>query len=141
MGGANDLKMFPVFEGTFRNSIQFGKSAGYGMRVYFGGADSPRKRIEKTLGQNVGDFTEATFQAEVSQLREEILQGVIPPGAKILLIVDTHGSPQTPTEVSHSIFGREGSFSMDPLRELSELALAKGIRLGIIDHSCYSGAT
>ena len=88
-------------------------------------------------------FTKENFEKQLDDLKKRILGAPgfkpIVTGDQLMLMIDTHGSPKLDNELTHSVSTLTEPTKLDGLQELIDLAEKKGIKLAIIDHSCYSG--
>lgn len=110
------------------------------------------KGIEKASGPNT-TFTASAFENLISTYESKIRNGEIKSGDQLLIYLSTHGAIKSRNESTHSIavsgkasanlndLSNSRIVSMDRLKTLSELAKKKGIKLGILDFSCHSGAS
>lgn len=98
-------------------------------------------------------FTSANYNQLIKDYIQKINNGQITQGDQLLLYISSHGAQGRKGEATHRIStsGKQAidlntlqgsnTVSLDTLKKLSELALRKGIKLGIIDMSCHSGAS
>jgi hypothetical protein len=96
-------------------------------------------------------FTNKRFEEIISQYESKIQSGEIKQGDQLLVHITSHGGMRSSTEISHSIatsgsgvenldnLSGSSRVSLDRLQSLINLANTKGIKLGILDFSCYSG--
>lgn len=110
------------------------------------------KSIEKVTGPNTA-FTESSFENLIATYEKKIKNSEIKSGDQLILYLSTHGAIKSKNESTHSIAVSGGAsanlnnlsnskiVSMDRLKNLSALAKSKGIKLGILDFSCHSGAS
>jgi hypothetical protein len=109
--------------------------------------------VVKVAGPNK-PFIEKNFQEMVEEYEKKIDNGDIKPGDQLLVYITTHGAQKTEKSgKSHeiSLSGKEATnlnnldgadlVSMDKLQGLIDKAAAKGVKLGIMDFSCHSGAS
>ena len=112
-----------------------------------GGHPQTQMELEKVFQprQLRGNISADHLEKQIADYKNKIERGEIKPGDKILLIIATHGY-QNRGEKSHSISTNSGaaqteSFNLDELKQITELAESKKIKLGIIDLSCHSGGS
>lgn len=111
-----------------------------------------RDGVEKVAGANK-PFTEQNFIALLEEYEQKIDSGQIKSGDQLLIYITTHGAQKTEKEQTHKI-GMSGKgatdlntlegadlVSMDQLQVLITKAEQKGIKLGVMDFSCHSGAS
>lgn len=109
------------------------------------------------------NFTSDSYKKMIEAYKARILLGEIREGDQLVIMVNTHGAENKPSEFglenkvkTHKIAVTGGNatgptnlnnlagselVSMDDLEELVKLTNAKGIKLGLIDLSCHSGHT
>lgn len=99
------------------------------------------------------EFNKESYEAMIARYESEIRGGKIKSGDQLLIVVDSHGSKRNPPHQTHTITTGRGSavdlndlkgsetVSLDRLTTLTRLAEEKGIKLGILDFSCHSGAS
>lgn len=135
----------------------FSKNTDWKVDVAFNGGHAKTEKIlANGLGKVAGgssDFTEQAYLKLLSEYEEKINSGAIKPGDQLLIYISTHGALQMSKEKTHSIATGGGTatdlnnlqgasiVSMDKLQKLADLAAEKGVKLGIIDGSCHSGAS
>lgn len=99
----------------------------------------------KGMDVRTGGFTKKNFEDILDDLERKLSSSPpqISKGEKLLVTINTHGSTQGSEEISHkvSLSGTLEYASLDRLKKLADLAKEKGVLLGIVDGSCYSGNT
>jgi hypothetical protein len=112
---------------------------------YDGGHSATKMMISRSFpkAQKLGDFTNTGFDKMISSMKDKLESGAIKSGDQLLIDFETHGSKKDndAKEVTHSIGTLDGTVSLDALREVIALATQKGVKLAIMDMSCYSGQT
>lgn len=120
--------------------------------VFNGGHRITESIIEKGFGSKGKPFSKNNYLETIDKYKRMIQNGEIKPGEKLLVFIGTHGAQQEGKEITHKISTTDAtitnyehfsddSASLDDVKKLSDLALERGIKLGIIDISCHSGAT
>lgn len=136
----------------FLNSKKNDWNASYSFN---GGHAQTEKFLEtKMAGRtSLGSFTEENFNRTLEAYEQKILNGELKSGDQLMIVIDTHGAVPQPGEKTHSIAFANGAavnlktlngaktFSMDNLEELVALASKNGVKLALIDLSCFSGNT
>lgn len=127
-------------------------------KIYFdGGHALLEKNLEKTFpNAEKNHFRENDYYNFLKDLKEKIVSGKIKSGDQILVSLFSHGAQKEENVVSHKVAVKKDSqdqninlqnlsgaeiVSLDDLKEVIKLSEDKGIKLGIIDQSCYGGAT
>jgi hypothetical protein len=60
-------------------------------------------------------------------------------GDQVLIYIDTHGNQKSPKEKTHAIATLDEDVQLDQLQKIIDLADSKGVKVAIVDQSCYSG--
>jgi hypothetical protein len=159
-GGGEPNKPTTIFDNELKNASEFVRKSDWNTKVVFNGGHSETEAIaaraaQKSGGQNT-HFTQANYEALITEYENKILSGQIRSGDQLLLMISSHGSQTGNGSKTHFISTSsakkqelanyqtlEGSslVSLDRLEKLTKLAEQKGIKLGILDFSCYSGVT
>lgn len=100
-----------------------------------------RSLVDKNIYSPIKSFTPDTYEEKISRYEKKILDGDVKSGDKILLMIDTHGSPSSEDETHKISTIGYNTVSIDRLQRLINLAEEKGVKLAIVDASCYSGNT
>ncbi len=104
-----------------------------------------RKKFKKE--NSLGDFTEENFHSTLMIIQKKMETNELKSGDQLLLVMDSHGAPKSPKEKSHMVFStsedgeKEKKISMDDFEKIANLAKEKGVKLALLDLSCYSGNT
>jgi hypothetical protein len=125
--------------------------------VSFNGGHSKTEEIIKNgIGKNqktLTPFTEEEYLKTIGSYIKKIETGEIKSGDQLLVWLDTHGAIASDNEKGHkvSVNGKASSdftkltgnklVSTSQLQGLIDIANKKGIKLGIVDLSCHSGAS
>ena len=107
------------------------------------------KNLDNTLKNNFTSPTEPTknisvenWQATLLSLKKRIESGDIKSGESLVINIFNHGVPTKPNEIGHKLaFGNKQYVHTSDLKEIIKIANEKGINLGILDVSCFSGGT
>ena len=141
----NDLKQIGSFTRSSKN--------GWETTVSFNGGHKKTEEILATKMGNVknkGPFTESNYNELIDEMIKKIETGELTAGDQLMVNIDTHGSRKR-NEKTHSIAlagsplsdlktlsGAE-TVDLDRLEKLANLAAEKGVKLALIDMSCFSG--
>lgn len=145
--------MFDDAVGDYADKLS--KSSKWEYDVSFNGGHPNSENLVKTKfpkAKSKSDFTKESYNNLIASYKKKILSGEIGPKDQLLIFINTHGAANSGREVTHQITGKNGPssdpnvvnynfLSVDALNELVKLANSKGITMGIIDFSCYSGNT
>lgn len=99
-------------------------------------------------------FSEKNYNALIEDSLQKIKSGKLKAGDQLLIVIDTHGAEKKEKELSHSIAFKSKSQiadydslngvsvgTLDRLNEIVKLSDQQGVKLGIVDMSCHSGAS
>lgn len=157
-GGGEPDGPSTIFDGHINVLSQFINANGsswHANHSFDGGHEQTEKQLQSKLGSSnaLGPFTEKNFLQTINNLEKKLISGELKSGNQLLLIMDTHGAVNSSNEKTHSVALSSGTaenlktlsgastVSMDLLSKLTTLASEKGVRLAIIDLSCFSGNT
>lgn len=156
-GGGEPSGETTIFDGNAKAMSRFiDKSSNWETSVSFNGGHSETEEIIKNKipkAKNLGDFTEENYYSMVKEMIRKIESGELQAGDQLMVNIDTHGEKISKGgETTHHIrfttatsknsknwrsLGTLGS--LDSMKKLVELAGDKGVKLAIIDASCFSG--
>jgi hypothetical protein len=157
-GGGEPAGSTTIFDGklglvsNFTNS----KNSKWNVSHNFNGGHATTESILSTRFQNskdLGDFTEVNFKKNIAELVRQIEVGELKAGDQLMVFIDSHGAVNRGNEKSHSIAMSYGAAteltnlsgakvsSVDSLEELVKIANNNGIKLALLDFSCFSGNT
>lgn len=156
-GGGENNKNKTMYDESVNNLGFLNKfSKPENQNIYFNGGHPKLEKALKKYFPSVqkNKFTRSDYDKFIDKITNDIKTGKIKPGDQVLVNIESHGEVRNEKEVSHSIalksliedpdlikrFGREFT-SLDRLIEVIDLAEAKGIKLGIIDQSCFGGGS
>lgn len=89
-------------------------------------------------------FTKENYDSRIQFYMDQLESGELGEKDQLIIIINTHGVERKKDELTHSVFlGNDtpGTLNLDDLVRLKAKAKEKGVKLGIIDHSCYSGGS
>lgn len=158
-GGGGELEGEKThFDKVMLNVASFLKNnSHYESYVAFNGNHSETDKILQTEFKNNQNlkkkFGIKEFESIIQDIKRKIESNppLIKPGEKLIIFIATHGQRLDDDQKFHnietsdfkdSVIGKTSvSVNIDSLKELSELANKKGISLGIIDNTCFSGSS
>lgn len=157
-GGGGDPKgPTTIFDKYLSRAADFTKdNKDWKTTISFNGGHSETEKIladKFKSATNVGAFTEKTYQEQIAALIKKIENGEIKKGEQLLININTHGAKKSRREKTHGIAFSGGAAtelqnlsgasvdSLDNLEGLADIAALKGVKLAIIDSSCFSGNT
>ncbi|MGE5084671.1 MAG: hypothetical protein ACM3MG_00110 [Bacillota bacterium] len=141
LGGAGDPDgPTTIFDSSLVNLGKISKSSGWVPTVVYDGGHRNSESIAKGVaGSKSYSATTANMNKQIDLLKQKILRGELRKGDQLMITVTTHGIDRSNSEQTHSVVTNDGSFKMDRLKEVRDLAEKNGIQLAIVDNSCYSG--
>ena len=104
-----------------------------------------RKKFKKE--NSLGDFTEKNFHNTLITIEKKMEANQLKSGDQLLLIMDSHGDRKSPQDKTHMVLATSAydekakKVSMDEFEKIANLAKEKGVKLALLDLSCYSGNT
>lgn len=151
-GGGAPVGKTTIFDETLNSFDRYLQKNKWGQVVLiFNGDHSTTDDIIKTKFRNAAlkaNISQNNFNAVIKQYENQIKTGELKSGDQLLVMIESHGLPKSADELTHSIAVRSENpqvaeslknSSMDAMKNLTELAKEKGIKLAIIDFSSYSG--
>jgi hypothetical protein len=140
-----------IFDNSLKHFSNFLNSSDWSSTLSFNGGHKETEKIIKSNyvnANNLGRFNEDNYNKAILEMIEKIESGQLKSGDQLMVVVDTHGSRKK-NERTHSVASSEikATFSLrekimlslDKLEDLTILASSKGIKLAILDFSCFSG--
>ncbi len=157
IGGGGESGADTIFDLEI-NSFSYINKFTDNQKIYF---DGGHPLLEKNITSNFPKvknnyFREADYLNFLADLKENISSGKIKEGDQVLVSLFSHGAEKEDGVTSHKIALKKDEqnqsinlqnlsgtdiVSLDDLKEIIKLAEEKGVKLGIIDQSCYGGAT
>lgn len=141
-GGGEPTGATTIFDKTLTNLGTFSKSSGWKPTVVFNGGHRTTEALAKQAGggKNISATTD-NLNKQIEAFKQKIQRGELRSGDQLMISVATHGLEATAPFETHAVSSKNGTFNMDRLKALRDLAEKKGIQLAIMDFSCHSGAT
>nr|BFD57987.1 hypothetical protein CKG001_00940 [Bdellovibrio sp. CKG001] len=141
-GGGEPEGATTIFDETLKNLGTFSKSAGWKPTVVFNGGHKTTEALAKQAGggKNIPATTD-NLNKQIELFKQKIQKGELKKGDQLMISVATHGLEAAPPFETHAVSSKNGTFNMDRLKALRDLAEKKGVKLAIMDFSCHSGAT
>lgn len=154
-----------IYDKSVSEMGDFFSGSDYHLDLFFGGNDLKLTQLTEEKFDTSTRFFSAPnfncFEKRVLDPNDSYFRRY-KSGDQVLIIMDNHGSSQstqmstdangktydTPIELTHgtpyalsSTFKPERNFSMDRLESIVKEMTARGVKVGIVDTSCYSGHT
>jgi hypothetical protein len=147
-----------IFDDDIDAISQYVNSADSAWKVHYtfnGGHEKTEKKLNAKLknAKSFGRFNQSHFEETIKDIEKKIESSELKSGDQLILMMDTHGSRNSPKEKSHLVSAspNEDEFkkspltttkvSMDKFETITLLAQKKGLKLALIDLSCFSGNT
>lgn len=156
LGGAGDPPgNGTIFDDSLRDIGNFVNHSDWKTSISFdGGHAGTEALVQKNFSnaENLGDFSKSNYKKMIKDLIVKLESGQISSGDQLMILISTHGAEKIGKEIAHEIAaagsaqelvklsGTE-SVSTGNLKKIVDLAREKGVKLGLIDASCFSGNT
>ncbi len=155
-GGGEPTGETTIFDNNLSILSKFVKNSDWKTAVSFNGG---HKNTEEILtirfnkAKDYGSFTLQNYQGIVEEMMNKINSGELKAGDQLMVSIDTHGAETDYKELTHKIALAFSSatnlntlagakvVNLDALKDLADLAAQKGVKLAVIDLSCFSGNT
>lgn len=108
-------------------------------------------QVQASTTKTVEKFNHATIENFLNRMASDIESGKIKTGDQVLIYIANHGSPKNEATETHFISVdkqavgpdekrlQDQPLNLDELKKIRDLCKKKGIKLALIDGSCYSG--
>lgn len=116
-------------------------TSGYNSDFVFGGSHTYTNQILKSVNPAATNFSAANAKKAIDNMGQKI-DSKMKAGDQLVVVVDTHGVPKAAgVQVGHQVDTDQPNetFDLSALTALQAKAKAKGVKLAIVDVSCYSG--
>ncbi|OFZ20162.1 MAG: hypothetical protein A2X94_09660 [Bdellovibrionales bacterium GWB1_55_8] len=132
-----------LFDLSLRTAGAYFSTAKHPVKLVFDGGHSVTEKIAAQFYDEREDISPETAKGSLRALKKDIERGKIKKGEQVLVALVSHGARREGDEAAtHGVsIGRQQllqSRELIPLRDAAEKA---GVRLAIIDQSCFSGDT
>lgn len=130
----------------FKSTLQvagsfFSKSKWTSNVLYDGNRNDSEREVQSTFNRTPKHFDEKNFNDELERIQKLAQSKKLGPKDKVLLVIDSHGSPSKSSELTHTITTGKGRLSLDKLKATRNVLEKAGVPFAIIDLSCFSGET
>lgn len=127
----NDRAFDESFQSVYKASIVRNTKADF----YY--LDSIAKGLPSDSKRSIKTFSQETFDTKIQQLKSDILNGKLKKEDQILLYFDTHARVSEKGE--YQILADDKWVDPKAVQDLMNLAEKKGIKLGLVGETCFSG--
>lgn len=127
----------------YRDKMKRGEIGQTSIAFDGGHNDTDLIKNKFTKANSVQNFTKETYQQEIDHFKSMMSDNaVIKKGEQLLVYINSHGQEKSDGTKTHLIaIGEKDIIGLDRLAELQTVATKNGIKLAIIDLSCFSGNT
>jgi hypothetical protein len=148
-GGGEEPGETTKFDTTCPTFIKTMLSKNYDLRVAFDGRHATLKKNIKAAVKDshtasyltVSPFSATRFNKEINRILTEVRENKLVKDDQVMIVVDSHGLPRGRRENTHRVSAEPGEVTLDTLRSLKTALESAGVKLAIIDLSCFSGNT
>lgn len=149
-GGEEPGKNGPFLYGVIARALPQLKSRGYSIKAVYNGShpDISAKLSHELYGDNanvsIPSFSKDHLNEALDSIRAQVRNGELRGGDQVLIQISTHGSPMKANEKSHCVALAEPfqeCVSLDVLINFRDDLKKAGVKLAILDQSCYSGGS
>ena len=154
LGGGGDPKgVTTTFDDEIKMMGKFFKSSKWCTSVSFNGGHQETEKILKNNFINtstVTNFDEKNYNKSIDEMISKIKIGQLKTGDQLMVTINTHGARNNGEKTHQVILSKDEATdledskgsrtaNLDRLEELASLASEKGVKLALIDLSCFSG--
>ena len=140
-GGGEPAGKNTIFDEMYKNFMTKTSSAGWKTQSVFNGGHSDSESLAQNLSKSSNTpMSTANVDAAFENIKRRLATGELKSGDSLMIAIGSHGRPRS-GEDTHGIDTNDGSISLDKLNQIKELAEAQGVKLAVMDMSCYSGNT
>jgi len=143
-GGAGDAGE-NLFTNEFQNISTTAQRNGWQNQILFGRNPSESAKVQNNASSPVKEFSQKNFKDSLDQIVSDAQSGKIKSGDQVLIMIDSHGSPYLTShsdgtvDKAHNVSCSDGDCSLGPLEQVIKTLESKGVKVALVDLSCYSG--
>jgi hypothetical protein len=134
-GGSSTKKTDNMFDKSLQDVLAYAKSKN--LKADFFYRKSLPENLTKEDSAGIKELNPQTFKEKIRELARSISSGKIKPGEQLLIYLDTHGDNVNGT---YALTTETDLANGEDLQYLIRAAEKKGVKLGIIGATCYSGS-
>ena len=146
-GGESLDKNNTIFDRSLKSFSKYvKKSPELDINIAFNGGHSETEKIlnnsfPSTIPKR--GFSSQDYNDIIEQYKNKLLNNEFHAGDQFMILSTTHGFKKQDSAASntHFVSSSDGAVDIDKLSELKQLAKEKGVKMAIVDLSCYSGNT
>ena len=137
-GGAGDLAE-NTFTADFKLLSVSAKGYGWKNQILFNGShQQDLDEVQKAAGDPTKGFSDKNLTDSLQQIAKDATANKIKTGDQVLIVIDTHGTPDSSGK-SHKVACNDSICDLGKLDQTVRTLEAKGVKVAIVDLSCYSG--
>jgi hypothetical protein len=136
-GKTANLPYDDMFDYSLKQSLAYGKASGWKSEYHYR-QSLPRDLAPEDYSKVKNDFSSKVFNDKIRELTVAIKMGKIRRGEQLLVFIDTHGVLNEDGKLVG--ISDPGNVDLEKLKFLIRAAEQKGVKLGIIGATCYSGS-
>ena len=145
-----------IFDKNMKTIGNFAKNSDWKTTISINGGHSKTESIARkgfAGAKNLGSFKKESYEQMLNDMISKLNNGTLKTGDKLMVVIETHGAQHKEGQKTHEIAFSGGEArnldnlegapmtTLDRLEEVVKLAEEKGVKLAIMDLSCYSGNT
>lgn len=153
-GGGEPVGDTTIFDYNVKRMGNFTKNSDWQTSVSFNGGHKKTEAIiksEMSNARDLGSFTKDNYAKALAEMIAKIESGELKAGDQLLVNIDTHGAEKSQDDKTHKVAFSDSTASdlvtlagaqttnLDGLEKLAQVASEKGVKLAIVDLSCFSG--
>jgi len=135
-----------IFDDEFVDLAKAAKARGWKSTVLFdGGHKEGQQKVGAAFGiKALATFNKDSYSSMLNGIQADVDSGKLKKGDQVFLWINTHGLEKFGSQRSHDISCHKNEIGTCDLDLIDEVILkmeSKGIRVAVMDLSCYSGST
>lgn len=153
-GGGEPEGDTTIFDYNLKRIGNFTENSDWKTSVSFNGGHKKTEAIiksEMSKVRDLGSFTRDNYEKALAEMITKIESGELKAGDQLLVNIETHGAEKTQDDKTHKVAFSDSTPSdyvtlagakttnLDGLEKLAQIASEKGVKLAIVDMSCFSG--
>ena len=146
IGGSGDPPgATTIFDYTFGQMAKAAANRGWQPTVLFDGDHKDAQgKVAAAFGKKeLPTFSPFSFASMLNKIKADVELGKFKKGDQVLFWIDAHGRPRIGSQRSHAIAcGKDfDDCNLDELQEVISKLESKGVKVALMDGSCYSGSS
>lgn len=139
-GGAGEPAEKNMFTEDFKNIIEAAHDNQWKIPtvLFDGNNPSEQAKLSQTLKTPVESFRPGTLQIALSDIQQRIAKNDFKKNEQVLILIDNHGQ-STKNGAGHYLDCEGSACNLDDLKDTISQLEKKGMKVAVVDLSCYSG--